>query len=96
MRDEANPLLKFEFDIFDEFVPDFGGICGDDWVCDDVVLVKEEAFFCDLNFVAVGAEGVWVKSHGVERSELIPSWEDFNGAGLWVLWKREHDVGGGL
>lgn len=65
--DESNPFLEFEFDVFDKFVPEFGGVWRYDWVGDDVVLVKEEAFLGDLNFVAVGSKAVGHETHGVER-----------------------------
>lgn len=49
-----------------------------------MVLVEEEAFFGDLDFVAVGAEGVGVKTDGVERPEFISLGEDFDGVGVGV------------
>ena len=82
--DESDPFLEFEFDVFDEFVPDFGGVGGNGGVGDDVVLIEEEAFFGDLDFVAVGSEGVGVKADGVEGPEFVPLGEDFDGVGVGV------------
>ena len=42
-----------------------------------MVLIEEETFFSDLDFIAVGSEGVWIESHGVERPEFVPLGEDF-------------------
>ncbi len=68
MRDKSNPLLEFEFNVLDQLVPNFGRVGWDDWVSDNVVLIKVEAFFCDLHFVAVGSEFIWSEPRDVEGS----------------------------
>jgi hypothetical protein len=67
-----------------EFVPDFGGVGGNGGIGNDVVLIEEEAFFGDLDFVAVGSEGVGVKGDGVEGPEFVPLGEDFDGVGVGI------------
>lgn len=71
MGDESNPFLEFEFDVLDKFVPKFGGVRGYEWVSDNMVLINEETFFCDLYFVAIGFEGIRSEAEGVERNYLV-------------------------
>lgn len=78
VRDQSDFFFKFLFDVFDQFVPNFGAIEGNSWIGLDYVLVEEEAFCSEFYVVTVCFEVdlVW-QAFSSERVPLGSFWQYF-------------------